>query len=285
MYMPKILKRTKDKGWNFEVEYFIYTIIFIIGTLFGSFFTLAVYRIPLGKNITYEHSFCPNCNTKLKFIDLIPIISYITLGGRCRYCGEKVRIRYLLLEILSGICFVLLALSLKINFASININEIIYFLFLSLYISTLLIIAGIDKEKIKIQKSVIVFGLILAVCSMVYVCISKMQVIYTYIIFLSLTILMLILDTIYLKKNLLENYTISVLLLSLYMIMFKGAENFYYTVALALLIIVITMVARKIKERNRSKNVINTDKKLELPLGFYMVISNITVLLIANFLK
>ena len=45
------------------------------------------------------------------------------------------------------------------------------------------------------------------------------------------------------------------------------------------------MIAQKIKEKNRSKNVINTDKKLELPLGFYMVISNIIVLLIANFLK
>lgn len=267
------------------MEYFIYTVIFIIGTLFGSFFTLAVYRLPLGKNITYEHSFCPNCNAKLKFIDLIPILSYISLGGKCRYCGEKVRIRYLLLEILSGVCFVLLALSLKLDFYSINLNEIIYFLFLSLYIATLFIIAGIDKEKIQIQKSVLIFGLILAVCSMVYVCISKAQVIYTYIIFLGLTILMLILDTTYIKKNLLENYTISILILSLYMVMFTGTENFYYTVALTLLMIVGYMIIRKIKEKKKNKNVINTDKKLELPIGFYLSVSNIIVLLIANFLK
>ena len=76
-----------------------------MGTVFGSFFTLAVYRIPLGINILYKHSFCPNCNTKLKFIDLIPILSYISLKGRCRYCGEKVRPRYLCLEILSGLVF------------------------------------------------------------------------------------------------------------------------------------------------------------------------------------
>lgn len=267
------------------MEYFIYAIIFIIGTLFGSFFTLAIYRIPLGKNITYEHSFCPNCNAKLKFIDLIPIISYISLGGKCRYCGEKVRIRYLLLEVLSGICFVLLALSLKLDFLSINLNEIIYFLFLSLYMSTLFIIAGIDKERIQIQKSVLIFGLILALCSMVYVCISKAQVIYTYIIFLGLTILMLILDTTYIKKNLLENYTISILILSLYMIMFTGVENFYYTVALTLLMIVVFMLVHKLKEKKKSKNIINTDKKLEIPVGFYMAISNIIILLIANFLR
>ena len=62
----------------------LYTLIFIIGTLFGSFFTLAVYRIPLGKDITHERSFCPNCNHKLQFLDLIPILSYIFLGGKCR---------------------------------------------------------------------------------------------------------------------------------------------------------------------------------------------------------
>ena len=53
--------------------------IFIMGTVFGSFFTLAVYRIPLGLNITYERSFCPNCNHKLGFKDLIPILSYMSL--------------------------------------------------------------------------------------------------------------------------------------------------------------------------------------------------------------
>ena len=69
----------------------IYGLIFIIGTLFGSFFTLAVYRIPLGLDITHEHSFCPKCNAKLKFIDLIPILSYISARGKCRYCKEKIR--------------------------------------------------------------------------------------------------------------------------------------------------------------------------------------------------
>ena len=61
----------------------IYIFTFLIGITFGSFFTLAVYRIPLGKDITHERSFCPNCNHKLGFLDLIPIFSYIFLGGKC----------------------------------------------------------------------------------------------------------------------------------------------------------------------------------------------------------
>ena len=58
----------------------IYIFTFLIGITFGSFFTLAVYRIPLGKDITHERSFCPNCNHKLGFLDLIPIFSYIFLN-------------------------------------------------------------------------------------------------------------------------------------------------------------------------------------------------------------
>ena len=93
---------------------FIYIIIFIIGTLFGSFYTLAVYRIPKRQDITHTHSYCPNCNHKLGFLDLIPILSYIFLGGKCRYCKQKIRPRYLILELLSGILFVVIAKLLNI---------------------------------------------------------------------------------------------------------------------------------------------------------------------------
>ena len=72
----------------------LYFLIFAMGTVFGSFSTLAIYRIPLKKNITTERSFCPNCNHKLAFFDLIPVLSYIFLGGKCRYCGKKIKPTY-----------------------------------------------------------------------------------------------------------------------------------------------------------------------------------------------
>ena len=92
-----------------------YFLIFCMGTVFGSFFTLAVYRIPLHKDITHERSFCPNCNHKLSFWDMIPILSYIFLKGKCRYCGQKIRIRYLLLEVCAGLVFLLFAVSLNLQ--------------------------------------------------------------------------------------------------------------------------------------------------------------------------
>ena len=98
------------------MEYFIGFILFTIGTLLGSFCTLAVYRIPLGKDITHERSFCPNCNHKLAFLDLVPVLSYVFLRGKCRYCNQKIRLRYLCLEVFSGFMVLLFALSLNINF-------------------------------------------------------------------------------------------------------------------------------------------------------------------------
>ena len=69
----------------------VYIYMFVIGALLGSFYTLAVYRIPLKQDILYTRSYCPNCNHKLGFWDLIPIFSYIFLGAKCRYCKKKIR--------------------------------------------------------------------------------------------------------------------------------------------------------------------------------------------------
>ena len=84
--------------------------MFAIGSLFGSFFSLATYRIPRKEDITHSRSYCPNCKHRLEFFDLIPVLSYIFHGAKCKYCGEKISIRYFLLETGNGILFVFLYL-------------------------------------------------------------------------------------------------------------------------------------------------------------------------------
>ena len=279
MYMPNILKR----GENFLMEIIIYGLIFIIGTLFGSFFTLAVYRIPLGENILYKHSFCPNCKEKLKFKDLIPVISYIALGGKCAYCGQKIRIRYLLLEILSGTVFLLFALSLNADVYNLNADLMIYFILFILYIASLFIIAGIDKEKIQIQNSLLIFGMFIAFMYMTYVCIHNDQAIYTYIMYLILTIIVLTINIVYIKKKLHDSYTIQVLMLILYMLVFSGATLMYTTIIITLLGIAIGMLVIKLKEHSKSKSIIK-DNDIKIPIGFYLCVSNIILILINNFL-
>ena len=90
------------KGNNMDIiEIIILVAIAISGTVFGSFFTLAVHRIPRKEDITHERSYCPNCNHKLGFFDLFPVLSYIFLGGKCKYCSNKIRPRYLIYKAIS----------------------------------------------------------------------------------------------------------------------------------------------------------------------------------------
>lgn len=140
------------------MEAIIYITIFLIGIVFGSFFTLAVYRIPRKENITYVRSHCTSCNHKLGFLDLIPILSYVFLGGKCRYCKEKIRIRYLLLEVMSGLTFLLLAFTKDIT----TVQGLIELTFTYLFVASMFISAGIDKENLKIPNSVSIYGLCVA---------------------------------------------------------------------------------------------------------------------------
>ena len=122
------------------IEIVLVIILFIIGIYFGSFFTLATYRLPKKENITHKHSYCPNCNHKLGIFDLIPIFSYLFLKGKCHYCKNKIGIRYFLFELLTGIVFVLFGLSLKISIYPLEIAKIIYLVIALLYFASLFIV-------------------------------------------------------------------------------------------------------------------------------------------------
>ena len=172
------------------MEIIFIIMLFCMGTVFGSFFTLAVYRIPLKLDITHERSFCPNCNHRLEFIDLIPILSYLSLKGKCRYCGKPVRIRYLLLELTSGLVFVVSYFAFHFNFPFLEIEKIIAFAgFVFFYITNCLIL-GIDKEYIKIHKKVLLFGVITNCLYMIYLGVLGKINIYFYLIYLAILIIL-----------------------------------------------------------------------------------------------
>ena len=114
------------------IEIYLACTIFIIGTLFGSFFSLANYRIPRKKDIVFTRSFCPKCNHNLGFFDLIPVLSYIFHGGKCKYCKEKISPRYILLELSSGTFFLVTYLIFKLTpYFFVSIALYIYFVMLT----------------------------------------------------------------------------------------------------------------------------------------------------------
>ena len=163
--------------------------MFAIGIILGSFYTLAVYRIPLKQDITHTRSYCPKCNHKLNFWDLIPLFSYLFLGGKCRYCKEKIRPRYIIIETLSGIVFLLYAIILDIDLLNIEYSKIGTLIFGILFLSTIFITVGILKENKKIQTSVFNFGIISEIVYMIYLYILDTSI-YRYIIYIPIFILM-----------------------------------------------------------------------------------------------
>jgi len=91
--------------------------IFIIGTLIGSFLNVVIFRIPKGESISFPPSHCQNCKTRLTVLDLIPIISYIYLRGKCRTCGEKVSVQYPIIEGVTGLVFIFTYVNFGVSFA------------------------------------------------------------------------------------------------------------------------------------------------------------------------
>ena len=89
---------------------FLPAVFFIVGTCIGSFLNVCIFRLPRRESIIFPASHCMNCGTKLKPVDNIPLVSYLFLGGRCRYCRARISWQYPMVELLTGVLFTLAAI-------------------------------------------------------------------------------------------------------------------------------------------------------------------------------
>ena len=130
---------------------FIYytIVIFLFGICLGSFYNVVGYRLPKEESLIYPASHCPKCNHKLGASELVPIFSYLFLGGKCKNCGDKISMFYPIFELLTGILFVISywIFGLNIDFA-ISIT----------FISILLIVIISDYQTMIIPDEVLIFG-------------------------------------------------------------------------------------------------------------------------------
>ena len=94
---------------------FIELLFFAIGASIFSFLNVIIYRLPRKMQFTMGSSMCTSCHHKLMAKDLIPIISWCSLKGRCRYCGEKISVRYTIVEVIGGVAAVVWTLTLGIK--------------------------------------------------------------------------------------------------------------------------------------------------------------------------
>lgn len=254
---------------------FLYIIIFIMGTLFGSFYTLAVYRIPRKIDIIKTHSFCPNCNHKLGFFELIPVFSYILLGGKCKECKQKIRPRYFILEFLSGLAFVLIAYCLKIDAYNIQIETIIKFAFIALYLASVFIIAGIDKEYRKVERGVLYYGLMVSCSYIIYLCIMGENSIYRYVMYLVALIILLIIDSETQLQKAKSSYLLEILMLCVIMAINTGVLITLLSVIITVLSIGITKLIYYIKNALNKHKKEQKDMKEIYKFGYLISITNV----------
>lgn len=117
-------------------EHFIlYIIIFLYGIVIGSFLNVCIYRIPKGENLVTVGSHCMDCGQRLKWYDLVPLFSWLSLRGKCRYCGAKISPQYPVVEFLNGSLYVLV---IYVN--GLNADSALY----CIVVSALLVISVID---------------------------------------------------------------------------------------------------------------------------------------------
>ncbi len=122
-------------------------LIFIFGLVLGSFANVCIFRLPKGKSIISPGSYCPNCKKPILWYDNIPLLSYIILKGRCRYCNKKISPRYFIVELLTGVLFFLIYKNFGLTSS---------FFIYSIFILSLIIVGFIDIDTFLISDVVVI---------------------------------------------------------------------------------------------------------------------------------
>ncbi|MCX8082502.1 MAG: prepilin peptidase [bacterium] len=134
-------------------------LIFILGLAFGSFANVVIYRLPKGKSIIYPGSQCPSCGKNILWYDNIPLLSYLLLKGKCRFCKAKISCRYFVVELITGLLF----LSLYLKFG-LTVNLLIY----AFFVCCLLIMGFIDIDTYLISDVIVLPGIVIGLLCAIF---------------------------------------------------------------------------------------------------------------------
>ncbi len=136
----------------------LYIIIFLYGIVIGSFLNVCIFRIPKQENIVKIRSHCMNCGYQLKWYDLVPVFSYLCLGGKCRSCKQKISVQYPLIELLNGVLYCIVFVVYGIS-----VEALLY----ALLTSALITLSVIDLRTYEIPVGINIFILTLGLIRIV----------------------------------------------------------------------------------------------------------------------
>ena len=228
-------------------------LIILLGLIIGSFLNVCIYRISRDESIFFPQSHCTSCGYSLKPKDLIPVFSYIFLGGKCRRCKEKISIRYPLVETLNACLYLLIYL--KYGFT-------LDFFKFCLFASLLIVIGFIDFETKYVYNSTVIFGIVSGIIFNILMWIETKAILWNYIVgtFIGFGVIYLI---VILTHGMGEGDIDIALICGL----FLGIEGIIVTLFIAIIlggIIAGLILIFKIK-----------DKKAEIAFGPYLAIGGV----------
>lgn len=226
-----------------------YTILFLIGCIIGDVWAEKSCEIP--KNLDLRRvNYNNNCNKT----EIISKLSYIVIGG---------------------ISSIIIANTLNLNLEEIDLIKPIIYVFAMIYISALILIAGIDRNYLKIEKNLLAFGIISSLIYMIYLCAIDFACIRLNLIYLAIYMLLLVIDSFMLRKYAKDSYIVNILLLLTMIIAFTDLRVLIYTVAMAVIALILDALFLKLQQKK------NGNKKLkisQIPVGYFIAASNIVVL-------
>lgn len=241
-----------------NINIFIYIILFIYGICFGSFYNVVIYRMPRDISIVKGgegRSFCPVCNHQLKAKDLVPVFSYLFLGGKCRYCGCKISIRYPLVELFTGLYFA---------FSYFFFGFSIMCVYMIFFWSYLFITSMIDIDFMVIIDNISIFFGVIFICFSTYI--LRGDVKYN---FLAALIAFLVyfaiykLAYIYYKQ---EAFGLGDVFLITVIAFVLGLDVVYLTIFFPFIVAVVFVIFQMIVHKKR-------DLKMKIPLAPFICIS------------
>lgn len=241
-----------------EMNIILYIILFLIGVSCGCFYKVAIYKIPKNMDLLKKHSYYHNSNEKKGLKQMMSVLTYMLIGGTS---------------------FVVIAKTLELDIYS--TSSIIIYVLTLLYISTIIIISGIDKEYVKIEKKTLSFGTIVSLIYIIFLCAIDSTTIYRYVIYLGIHIILLTLDTFLLRRYAKNSYTIDMLILLNIILIFSEVEITFYTIIMTILAIGINILILKIRQKKSGNKQIKLN---EIPMGFLVGASNLIVIYMFTFI-
>lgn len=234
----------------------LYVALFLIGVIVGNFWQQAIYKIPRNISLTKKG------------------LNYIDSENKSEFSKKLLQLFYMLL---GGSLFVILGIFFKIDVNNFEISSIMMYAFTILYLTTLIIIAGIDKKYLNIEKKVTTSGIIVSMIYIVYLYTIDPSSIYFNTMCLAIYMILLILDTICLRRYAKNSYTIGILMLFNIILVFSETNLLLYTIAMTAIEILMYLLILKINQKKNGNRKIKINK---IPVGYLVSVNNIIILLV-----